>query len=98
MRGISALFGLALVALSGSVLAQEEAPAAPPAADMAGAPAADGGQVLPPVPEAAPAPAPAAGTTYVSRGLTVGAGALQVTLPIVLSLSKDEVLKPVWIP
>ena len=68
MRKVSALVGLALVALSGSALAQDEAPAPP------------------------------ARTTYVSRGLTVGAGALQVTLPVVLDLSKDEMLKPVWIP
>jgi len=49
-------------------------------------------------PEAAPAKAPVTSTTYVSRGLTVGAGALQISLPVVLQLSKDEVLEPVWIP
>jgi hypothetical protein len=49
-------------------------------------------------PEAAPAESPTAGATYVSRGLTVGAGTLQVTLPVVLNLTKDEVLKPIWIP
>ncbi len=89
MRKVSALVGLALVALPGSALAQGEAPAAVPAVDTA---------AMAPAPEAAPASAPPARTTYVSRGLTVEAGALQVTLPVVLSLSKDKMLKPVWIP
>ena len=97
MRKVSALVSLALVALSGSALAQDEAPAAAPTVDTAAAPAGDGAAAMAPAPEASPAPAPPAGTTYVSRGLTVGAGALQITLPVVLDLSKDEMLKPVWI-
>jgi hypothetical protein len=98
MRSVGTMIGLALVALSGSALAQDEAPVVAPPADTAGTPAGDGAAALAPVPEAALAPAPAAGATYVSRGLTVGTGALQVTLPIVLNLSKDEMLEPVWIP
>jgi hypothetical protein len=85
---------LVLFTLAGSARAQEVAPAAdtatPPPGDAAAAPA--------PAPEATPAPAPAAGTSYVSRGLTQSAGNLQVTLPVVMVLSKDAVLKPVWIP
>jgi len=94
MQNVGALVCLTLVALCGSVFAQDEAPEV----DTAPAPAGDGTAALAPAPEAALAPAPSAGTTYVSRGLTVGAGALQVTLPVVLELSKDEMLKPVWIP
>jgi len=87
---------LVLFALAGSARAQEVAPAAdtaaPPAGDAAAAPA--------PAPEAAAAPAaaPAGGTSYVSRGLTQTAGNLQVMVPVVLNLSKDAVLKPVWVP
>jgi hypothetical protein len=96
MRKVSTLVGLILFGLATTVSAQEAAPAAdtaaPPAGDAAAAPA----------PEAAPAPAPvaapAAGTDYVSSGLTLDAGNLQVTLPIVLELSKSAVLKPVWVP
>jgi hypothetical protein len=84
-----------LLALAGSAQAQTEPPAAP-VADPAAAPA-DGAVAPAPAPEVAPAAAPA-GTTYVTRGLTVGAGALQVTVPIVLNLSKELVLKPVWVP
>ena len=98
MQRVSARVGLALVALSGSALAQDENPVATPAVDTATPPAGDGVAAPASAPEAAPAPAPPAGTTYVSRGLTVGAGSLQVTLPVVLDLSKDEMLKPVWIP
>ena len=98
MRKVSALVSLALVALTGSALAQDEAPAAAPAVDTATAPAGNGAAAMVPAPEASPAPTSPVGTTYVSRGLTVGAGALQVTLPVVLDLSKDEMLKPVWIP
>jgi hypothetical protein len=98
MQKVSAVVGLVLVALSGSALAQDEAPAAVPAVDAATARAGDGVAALAPGPEGAPVPASPVGTTYISRGLTVGAGALQVTLPVVLDLSKDEMLKPVWIP
>jgi hypothetical protein len=100
MRKVSLFLGLALLTLAGSARAQNEtAPpvipdTAPPALDANGAPVA--------APEAAPAPTPApaavAAGDYVSAPLTTSAGALKVTLPIVLSLSKDAVLKPVWIP
>jgi len=100
MRKVSLFIGLALFALAGSARAQNEAAppvipdTAPPALDANGNPVA--------APEAAPAPAPVAaapaGDDYVSRGLTVGAGTLQVTVPIVLNLSKEAVLKPVWVP
>jgi hypothetical protein len=35
---------------------------------------------------------------YALRPLTLGAGVFQVTVPVVLNLSKSAVLKPVWIP
>jgi hypothetical protein len=98
MRKVSYLVVLTVFALAGMARAQEAAPAeeapAPPADDAAAAAV--------PAPEAeaaaAPAAAPAAGTDYVSRGLTLSAGNLQVLVPIVLNLSKDAVLKPVWVP
>jgi len=98
MRKVSTLVGLSLFALAGMARAQEAAPAddmAEPPADPAAAPAGD--MAPAPAPEVAPAPA-AAGTDYVSRGLTQTAGNLQVTVPIVLNLSKEAVLKPVWVP
>jgi hypothetical protein len=99
MRKVSTLVGLIVFALAGSARAQNEAPAAAPAGDTAAAPAGDTAAAPAPAPEAVAAPAPvAAGTDYVSRGLTLGAGNLQVTLPIVLNLSKSAVLKPVWVP
>jgi hypothetical protein len=96
MRKVSSLVALTALFLAGAAWAQGEAPAAPeaaaPAGDAAAAPAADA--------VAAPVAAPAAvgGTTYVSRGLTQSAGNLQVTVPVVLNLSKEAVLKPVWVP
>jgi hypothetical protein len=103
MRKVSTLVGLALLALAGSAFAQEAA--TPPAGDTAAPPPAgpgDPGAAPAPAPEAtpapAPAPAPAVGAGYVSRGLTVGAGTFQATVPIVLNLSKSLVLKPVWVP
>jgi hypothetical protein len=98
MRSIGALVSLALVTLSGAAFAQDEIPVVAPAVDAATVPAGDGPAAVALAPEAVPAPAVPAGLTYVSRGLTVGAGALQVTAPVVLNLSKNEVLKPVWIP
>jgi len=98
MRKVSTLVGLSLFALAGMVRAQEAAPAddmAAPPADPAAAPAGD--MAAAPAPEVAPAPV-AAGTDYVSRGLTQTAGNLQVLLPIVLNLSKEQVLKPVYVP
>ena len=82
-----------LLALSVPAWAQEEAAPAVPAGDTAAAP----GSEAAPAPAAAPAATPAAGD-YVSRSLTLGTGTLQVTVPIVLNLSKDAVLKPVWVP
>lgn len=97
MRKVSTLVGLSLFALAGMARAQEAAPAA----DMAAPPAGDPAAAPAPAPEAAPAPAPvaaSAGTDYVSRGLTQSAGNLQVSVPVVLNLSKEAVLKPVWVP
>lgn len=102
MRKVSTLVGLALMTLAGTALAQEGAPAedvAPPPAvpaDPAAAPAPEGMPVA--GPEAAPAAPAAAGSDYISRGLTVGAGTLQVTVPVMLNLSKELVLKPVTVP
>jgi hypothetical protein len=102
MRKVSLLIGLALFTLAGSARAQDEAPAAAPAGDTAAAPAGDTAAAPAPAPEAAAAPAPApaaaAGNSYVSRGLTVGAGTFQATVPVLLNLSKDKVLKPVMVP
>ncbi len=72
--------------------APEATPAAPEAAPAAGPT---------PAPEAAPAPmaAPAGyPDEYALRPLTLSAMTFQGTLPIVLNLSKDATLKPVWIP
>jgi hypothetical protein len=96
MRKVSTLVGLSLFALAGMARAQEEAPA--PAPEAAAAPAGDAAAAPAPAPEATPAPAAAGGTDYVSRGLTQSAGNLQVTVPVVLNLSKEMVLKPVWVP
>lgn len=94
MRKVSSLVALTALFLAGAARAQEEAPApeAAPAGDAAAAPAGDA------VAEPAAAPASAGGTAYISRGLTQSAGNLQVTLPVVLNLSKEAVLKPVWVP
>ena len=114
MRKVATLVGLTVFALAGSAFAQdssgrifsgsrpEAAPAADtaapaPAADPAAAPVGDPAAAPAPAPEAAPAPV-AAGTSYTTRGLTQTAGNLQVTVPIVLNLSKEQVLKPVWVP
>jgi hypothetical protein len=96
MRKVSTLVGLALLVFASSARAQEEAPAAAPAGDPAAAPAGDAAGAPAPAPEAAAAPA--AGTDYVSRGLTVAGGGLQLTVPIVLTLNKGAALKPVWVP
>jgi hypothetical protein len=97
MRKVSTLVGLTLLALAGSARAQEAAAPAgdiapPPAGDAAGAPAA----------EAAPAPAAAVAGAYPDeyalRPLTLAAGTFQATVPVVLNLSKNAVLKPVWVP
>jgi hypothetical protein len=101
MRKVSTLVGLTLFALAGLARAQEAAPAAdtaaPPAGDAAAAPAAA------PEGAAAPAAAPAAAMggypdEYALRPLTLAAGTFQATVPVVLSLSKNAVLKPVWVP
>lgn len=94
MRKVSSLVALTALFLAGAARAQEAAPApeAAPAADPAAAPAGDA--VVAPV----AAPAAVGGTDYISRGLTQSAGNLQVTLPVVLNLSKEAVLKPVWVP
>lgn len=95
MRKVSTLVGLSLFALAGMARAQEEAPA--PAPEAAAAPAGDAAAAPAPAPEATPAPA-AGGTDYVSRGLTLDEGNLQVTVPIVINLSKERVAKPIVVP
>jgi len=94
MRKVSLFLGLAMFALVGSARAQEEAAA--PAADPAAAPAGDAAGAPAPAPEAAPAPAVAGG--YALGSLTLPSGTFQATVPVVLNLSKEAVLKPVWIP
>jgi hypothetical protein len=104
MRKVGTLVGLALLALSGSALAQEGAP--PPAAEPTMAPEAE--------PAAAPAPgdeaaAPAAEANvvaapgaypdeYALRPITLSGGMVQVKVPVVINLSKDLVAKPINIP
>lgn len=100
MRKVSMILGLLSFALAGSARAQNEAAppvienTAPPALDANGAPVA--------APEAAPAPAPVAASgypdEYALRPLTLAGGTFQATVPVVLNLSKNAVLKPVWIP
>jgi hypothetical protein len=87
---------LATSLLSYGASAQPEG--APPAA-----PPPEGAPPAAPAPEgAAPAaevaPAPAAAPAGDASGLTLSAGAFQATVPVVLNLSKEAVLKPVWIP
>jgi hypothetical protein len=101
-KNLAILSILATSLMSYAAMAQDEAappqegpaPAAPEAVPMAS-----------PAPEVAPAPVAAPAATpsgypdeYALRPLTLGAMTFQVTLPIVLNLSKDAVLKPVWIP
>lgn len=94
MRKVSTLVGLSLFALAGVARAQDVAPAADPAVDPAGDPAA-----VAPVADATVAPVAAvSGTSYVARGLTQTAGNVQVTVPVLLNLSKELVLKPVMVP
>ena len=114
MRKVATLVGLTVFALAGSAFAQdssgrifsgsrpEAAPAADtaapaPAADPAAAPAGDPAAAPAPAPEGAPAPAVVSGG-YASGGLTLAGGTFQATVPIVLNLSKEMVLKPVWVP
>jgi hypothetical protein len=95
MRKVSLLVALTLFTIAGTARAQDEAAAAP-AGDPAAAPAADP-TIVPPA-DAAPVAVAAVGGDYVSAPLTTSAGALKVTVPVVLNLSKSAVLKPVWIP
>ena len=95
MRKVSVLVAMTLLTVAGAARAQDEAPAAP-AGEPAAAPAADP-TIVPPA-DAAPVAVAAVVGDYVSAPLTTSAGALKVTLPVVLNLSKSAVLKPVWIP
>jgi hypothetical protein len=83
---------LAASLMSYAAMARDEAARAPegaaPAPDAAAPKAA-------PTPAAAPAGYP---DEYALRPLVVASGMFQGTLPIVLNLSKGNVLKPVWIP
>jgi hypothetical protein len=103
MRKVSTLVGLAVLILAGSARAQDEAPATAPVGDAAAAPAEPAGDpAAMPGEEAAPAAAPmAAGAypdEYALRPLTLAGGTFQATVPVVLNLSKDRVLKPVMVP
>ena len=101
-KNIAILSILATSLMSYAAVAQDEAEAAPPegAAPVAPeaaapAPAAEAA----PMPAAAPAAAPGSyPDEYTLRPLTLAAGMFQVTLPVVINLSKNAVAKPVWIP
>jgi hypothetical protein len=101
MRKVSLILGLSLLAVASTARAQETAPpaldsAAPPALDSTGAPAAAPAADAMSAP-AAPAPA-GYPNEYALRPLTLSAGTFQATVPVVLNLSKNAVLKPVWVP
>jgi len=103
-KNIAILSILATSLVSYAAVAQDEAAAPVPegaAAAPEGAPAAAPAAA----PEAAPAPAAAPAAVpagypdeYALRPLTLSAMTFQGSLPIVLNLSKNAVLKPVWIP
>ena len=98
MSKVGMFLGLALFALTGSARAQNEAApqftpnTSPRALDTNGNPIA--------VPTAAAAlvTAGAYPDEYALRPLTLAAGTFQATVPVVLNLSKNEVLKPLWVP
>ncbi len=97
-KNLAILSILAASLMSHAAMAQDEAAPAPEGA--APAPEAAAPAAAPaPAPEAAPAAAPAGyPDEYALRPLTLGAGTFQATLPVVLNLSKNQILKPVWIP
>jgi hypothetical protein len=102
-KNIAILSILATSLMSYAAVAQDEAEAAPP--PEGAAPAAPEAAAPAPAPEAAPVPAAAPAAApgsypdeYTLRPLTLAAGMFQVTLPVVLNLSKSKALKPVWIP
>jgi hypothetical protein len=82
MRKLGLFVGLTLFALAGSARAQDEAPAAAPAADPAAAPAAEPGAAPAEAPAATPAvateaaPAPAAAETKMQVGVAFVTGLL----------------------
>jgi len=102
MGKVGVVLGLGLFALTGSVRAQDGTPA--PSGDTAAATAGDAAGAPAPGAEVAPAPAPAPGGSgaypdeYALRPLTLASGTFQATVPVVLNLSKNKVLKPVWVP
>jgi hypothetical protein len=98
-KNIAILSILATSLMSYAATAQTEAAAPPEGAP----PVLDSAPPAAVAPEAAPAPAPAAAPAgypdeYALRPLTLAAGTVQIALPIVLNLSKNAVLKPVWVP
>jgi hypothetical protein len=101
-KNLAILSILATSLMSYAAMAQDEAAPAPEGgapAPEAAAPATEPAPAPAPAPEAAPAAAPASSTdAYALRSLTLGAGTFQATLPVVLNLSKNQMLKPVWIP
>jgi len=92
MRKVAMTLGLTLFALAGSARAEDGAPTS--AGDSAGAPAAEAA----PAPPLAPAGSGAYPDAYALRPLTLAAGMFQATVPVVLNLSKNRVLEPVWVP
>ncbi len=96
-KSIAIMSVLATSLMSFGAFAQPEgAPPAAPAPEGA-PPAAPAPEAAAPAPEVA-VPAPVAAPAGEAGSLTLPAGAFQGTLPVVLNLSKDAVLKPVWIP
>lgn len=100
MRKKNLMISLTVLAFTGSAFAQNSsAPPvilddAPPALDQTGAPLA--------APEATPAIATMSPATasdgYAMGSLTLPKGTFQATVPVVLNLAEDQVLKPVYIP
>jgi len=98
------ILATSLASYAASAQPEGAPPAAPP--PEGAPPAAAPPEGAPPAAEApapAPAPAPAAAPAgypdeYALRPLTLSAGMFQGTLPVVLNLSKNAALKPVWIP
>jgi len=100
MRKVLVLIGLAFVSFAGIARAQEEAAEAPAATEPAADPAGDPAMAEPAAAEPAAAMAAPAGypDEYALRPLNVSAGMLEVTVPVVVNLSKEMVGKPINVP
>ena len=101
-KNLAILSILATSLMSYAAMAQDEAAPAPEGAapaPEAAAPATEPAPAPAPAPEAAPAAAPAGyPDAYALRPLVLAPGMFQATLPVVLNLSKNKLLKPVFIP